>query len=180
MAIQTIIPPVAESGQAGAKPVHATTEMQRIEMNASIVQTTINVSFSAEQQPLNLVYSSAIDKLNEVLEAEYGVEAIQSAADSGMDFSPEATAERIVGFATSFFGAFMDRQGGEDKEGSLQEFMDIIRGAIDKGFEEAKDILEGLQVLEGDIASNIDQTYNLIQEGLDRFQADQSGASAEV
>jgi hypothetical protein len=55
------------------------------------------------------------------------------------------------------------------EEESLTAFVDIIRGGIDQGFAEAKDILTSLKVLEGDIATNIDKTYDLVQEGLQSF-----------
>ncbi|MBT5370276.1 MAG: DUF5610 domain-containing protein, partial [Gammaproteobacteria bacterium] len=45
----------------------------------------------------------------------------------------------------------------------------IIGGGIDQGFAEAREILDGLSVLEGDIATNIDATYDLVQEGLQAF-----------
>ena len=54
-------------------------------------------------------------------------------------------------------------------EEALVKFTDIISGGIAQGFAEARDILDGLQVLEGDIASNIDKTYDLVQTGLAAF-----------
>jgi len=46
----------------------------------------------------------------------------------------------------------------------------VISGGIDKGFKDARDILEGLNVLkEGNIAGNIDATYDLVQKGLQAF-----------
>ncbi|MEE9543709.1 MAG: DUF5610 domain-containing protein, partial [Thermodesulfobacteriota bacterium] len=49
-------------------------------------------------------------------------------------------------------------------------FMGIIEGAIETGINEAKDILEGLKVLEGNVDTNIEKTYQLIREGLERFR----------
>lgn len=48
--------------------------------------------------------------------------------------------------------------------------MNIIGGAIDNGFKEARDILSGLKVLQGDIADGVDKTYGLVQEGLQAFR----------
>ncbi len=45
----------------------------------------------------------------------------------------------------------------------------MIRGGIEKGFAEAREILGGLNVLDGDIASNIDKTYDLVQKKLNDF-----------
>ena len=52
-------------------------------------------------------------------------------------------------------------------------------GAIQKGFDEARDILESLHVLEGGVADGIDQTYQLIQQGLADFREQMSSQSVE-
>jgi len=54
-------------------------------------------------------------------------------------------------------------------EEALKSFVEVIGGGIDQGFKEARDILGGLKVLEGDIAGNIDKTYDLVQQGLQSF-----------
>ena len=146
-----------------------TAPVGRMKMNADIIAHTSDVTISAANKPLELLYKSAIDSLNETLEPEFGTNAIQEAASSGMDFSPEAVADRIVSFATSFFGAYTDRHGDEPQNEQLDSFMDLIGGAIEKGFSEAREILEGLSVLQGDIATNVDKTYDLIQQKLSDF-----------
>lgn len=124
-------------------------------------------------QPMLLLYRSAIEKLNEYFEAELGTDAIQQAAESGEDYSPEAVAERILSFATAGFAGYQERHPEQAGDEQLSEFMALIRGAIEKGFEEARGILDGLGVLQGDIKTNADRTYELIQEGLDRFEEQQ-------
>jgi len=47
--------------------------------------------------------------------------------------------------------------------------MSIISGGLDKGFQYAPEILEGLSVLDGKIPTAIDNTYDLVQEGLKHF-----------
>ena len=44
-----------------------------------------------------------------------------------------------------------------DKSEQVEKFVDIISGCIDTGFTEVRVILEGLGVLEDDIAENIDR-----------------------
>jgi hypothetical protein len=171
MAISPISHPQMESGQPAQKALKTSAETPKAEVNAAIVQT---VSIDAKEQPMELLFKAAIEKLNEMLAPELGAEAIQAAAASGMDFSPEATADRIVGFATSFYGVYQENHQDDEGGPSLDGFMSIIRDAIDKGFQEARDILEGLQVLEGDIAADIDQTYELVQQGLARFEEAQA------
>jgi hypothetical protein len=122
------------------------------------------------ERPLELVYRAAIDKLNEMLEPTLGPNAIETAAESELEFTPEATAGRIVSLSTGFFEAFKAQHPDEDEGEVLTHFMEVIRSGIDQGFAEARDILDGLGVLEGDIKANVDRTYELVQEGLQSFE----------
>jgi len=150
---------------------------QKANLNAAILRSAEEVSLGVKDEPLALLFKSAIDKLNERLAPELGDNAIQNAYDSGMDFSPAATADRIVGLSTGFYSAFMAQHEGEDQTEVLNKFMETIGSGIEQGFAEARDILDGLGVLQGDIASNIDKTYELVQQGLQNF-ADQFKAQA--
>jgi hypothetical protein len=144
----------------------------RAEFNASILKAT-EAQLGVKDQPLALVLRSAIEKINEVLEPTLGPNAIESAADSGIDVSPEATADRIVGLSTAFFHAFSKQNPNEEGEDLVNHFLAVIGSGIDQGFGEARDILDGLGVLEGSIADNINRTYDLVQEGLARFRESQ-------
>lgn len=139
-------------------------------MNTAIISAQQEVNLSSSDKPMMLLYRAAIEAINEELAPTMGDKAIQNAYDNGVDTSPEATAERIVDFATQFFSVHQEQNSNMDFDEQLNSFMDIIGGAIDQGFTEAKDILEGLQVLEGDIATGVDQTYSLVQEGLQAFR----------
>lgn len=140
-------------------------------LDASIVESTINIGVSSEDGSIALVLKTALEGINEALEPTLGANAIQAAVDSGLDVSPEATAERIVSLSTNFFQAFQDQHTGRSFDENLSSFIDVISGGIDQGFAEAREILSGLNVLEGDIASNIDTTYTLVQEKLAAFEA---------
>jgi hypothetical protein len=67
-------------------------------------------------------------------------------------------------------------------ETALNDFVKLIGGGIDKGFAEARQILDGLKVLEGDVASNVDKTYELVQAGLKAFVENHSpsGGAGEL
>lgn len=148
----------------------------RMQLNVSILQESASVSLKSENDPLALLYKSAITSLNEQLQADFGPDAIQNAM--GQDNSPEGTAGRIVSLSTAFFGAFQQQHSELKGDEALNRFMDTIRGGIEKGFKEARNILQGLKVLGGDIASNIDKTYELVQKGLDDFVANQGRQSS--
>lgn len=156
------------------KPKDAAPEMTpankaKLQLNASILQASASVAIGAQNEPLALLYKSAITSINEKLQAEFGDNAIENAV--AQDNTPEGTAERIVSLSTGFFEMFKKQHPGEDEDALLTQFMDTIRGGFETGFNEAKDILKGLNVLGGDIASNIDKTYELVQKGYADFQA---------
>ena len=137
-------------------------------LNAAIIQSSIDVS-SASSSPQGLVLKAALEGINDALKASMGDNAIQNTYDSGLDVSPEATADRIVSLSTAFFDAYKGQNPNLSEEEALTKFIDVISGGIDTGFGEARDILSGLSVLEGDIATNIDSTYDLVQEKLQAF-----------
>jgi len=138
-------------------------------LDAAIVSTNLSLKTGDGDQSLNLVLKTAIEGINAELEPTLGAGAIQAAVDNGLDVSPEATAERIVTLSTAFFPAYLDANPELDFDTALNQFVDVISGGIDQGFAEAREILDGLQVLNGDIASNIDTTYELVQDKLAAF-----------
>lgn len=137
--------------------------------DVAILSAVANQNGSADN-PMKLLFKTAIEEINKQLEPTLGDNALQSAYDSEIDVSPEATAERIVSASTAFYQAFKEQNPELSEEESLNEFLDVIGSGIDKGFEDAKEILESLSVLEGDIETNIDTTYDLVQEGLMSFK----------
>jgi hypothetical protein len=127
-------------------------------------------SNSAAGNPMQLLYRTAIEEINKQLEPVLGENSVQSAYESELDVSPEATAKRIVQGATAFYEAFKSQNSQLNEEESLNEFLNVISAGIDTGFDDAKNILESLSVLEGDIATNIDRTYDFVQQGLSSFK----------
>lgn len=136
--------------------------------NAAIMDAA--ASNSAAGNPMQLLYKAAIEEINKQLEPALGENAIQAAYESEVDVSPEATAKRIVQGATAYYEAFKSQNRDLSEEESLNEFLNVISSGIDTGFDDAKDILESLSVLEGDIATNIDSTYDFVQQGLNSFK----------
>ncbi|MDD2914984.1 MAG: DUF5610 domain-containing protein [Gallionella sp.] len=145
------------------------TETSKQKFNVSILQASMDVSISAGNNSMGLLFKSAIEHINQALAPELGDNAIQNAASSGMDFSPQATADRIVSASTAFFGQYVQNHPEKDQQTALNDFIKLIGGGVDKGFADARQVLDGLKVLQGDIASNIDKTYELIQSGFKSF-----------
>jgi len=172
-------------GASGAQDVKLTPAIAKQQLNAAILQSSLEVSLSSQNDPLSLVYKSAIENLNDILKPELGDNAIQNAASQ--DNSPEATAGRILSFIKSAFGLFSqnsktgDSTDGADsadgtadtskRDANIDKFMSLIQKGVDQGFDEARGILSSLKVLNGDIASNIDKTYEILKKGIADFVA---------
>lgn len=138
-------------------------------LNASILESAMKYEGSIGNQPQALLLKTALEGINEALK-EIGFEkTVEQSAEQGIDVSPEATADRIVAFSTNFFPLYLKQHPEMDEQQALTKFVDVISGGIDQGFGEAKEVLKGLNVLEGEIASNIDKTYELVQKGLSDF-----------
>jgi hypothetical protein len=89
---------------------------------------------------------------------------------SGLDFSPEATANRILEFSTSLFDGFMANHAGDEDSGpGLGGFKDLIKGAVKEGFTQAKGILEGIGEIPGGVSDDIETTFILVMSGIDAF-----------
>lgn len=151
----------------------ATQAEAHAQLNAAIINTSIEVSVNTKNEPLALLLKSAIAGINEALKPAFGGNAIQNAVSQ--DNTPEGTAGRIVSLSTGFFEAFKKQHVGEADADVLNKFMTTIRGGFEQGYKEARDILQGMGALSGDIAGNIDKTYQLVQKGYEDFVAARTG-----
>lgn len=106
----------------------------------------------------------AVDILGKTLQRE-GIDLQGLAAE---DFRPDKIADRIVNSVAQAFGQFKQARPDEDND----EFFTQVTAGIEKGFAEAKDILKNLGVLQGQIAQDIDTTYDLTMDGLAKMQDD--------
>jgi len=142
----------------------------KAQMNAAILQANEKVALQSGNNSLSLLYKTALEGINKELETIFGKNAAQKIYDSGIDTSPEATAGRIVGFATSLFSLYQQQRPSDDQEQQLDEFMAVIGKGIEQGFADAIKILEGLQVFIGEVKTGVDATYELVQQGLQSFR----------
>lgn len=161
---------VEKSGETTS--THTTQAEAHAQLNASIVQASIEVAISSKNEPLALLLKSAITGINDLLKPEFGENALQNAVSQ--DNTPDGTAGRIVSLSTGFFEAFKKQHVGENEADVLKTFMATIRGGFEHGYNEARDILKGMNVLNGDIAGNIDKTHELVLKGYADFEAAQS------
>ncbi|MDX5991322.1 DUF5610 domain-containing protein [Ectopseudomonas alcaliphila] len=78
------------------------------------------------------------------------------------DYTPEKVAGRILGFIEQRLQS--EAAAGADPA-KLDKLLSQARDGVEKGFAEARKILDGMGVLKGQVASDIDDTYKRIQDG---------------
>lgn len=104
-----------------------------------------------------------------------------SLSGSRDEYTPEKVAGRILGFIEQRLQS--EAAAGADPA-KLDKLLSRARDGVEKGFAEARKILDGMGVLKGQVASDIDDTYKRIQDGfgdLDkRFGSAAPGASDNV
>ena len=163
------------STSANAVTTSESVESSRVKrkatQNSAILQASLDVSIKSKNQPLALLLKSAITGINDLLKPQFGDNAIQAAASQ--DNTPSGTAGRIVSLSTGFYEAFKQQHPGENANDVLTKFMTTIRSGFEQGAKEAQDILTGMGVLSGDIASNIDKTLALVRQGYTDFETAQ-------
>jgi len=116
---------------------------------------------------LNMVEQTSISELKAALggAAEYlGINGL-----ANYDTSPEATARRIADFAIGMYSIYKKQNPRMEETERLEKFEKLIKGAIDKGFQEARTVLDSLNMITKEVKSGISETYELVQKRLDNF-----------
>ena len=151
------------------KTAAASPQGQKAQLNEQILKASLDVSINAGNNSMALLYRTAIDNINEQLASEFGPNALQAAMQQ--DNSPEGTADRILSLSTAFFDSYANQHPNKAPEDVARDFVDIIRGGFEKGYNEASSILKGLGVMDegSPIATEIGKTFDLVQKGYDDF-----------
>lgn len=130
----------------------------------------------ASRAPANDAQATLANRLTERLGLEPG-----ALAGNANDYTPEKVAGRILGFIEQRLQA--EQAAGADPA-KLQSLLEQARSGVEKGFAEARKILDGMGVLQGKVASDIDDTYSKIQDGFSaldqRFKPPASSANTGV
>jgi len=131
-------------------------------------QDSVQINFQDLYKSLTLTAKEIIDKLNELLKADLpdGLQSFKPA-----DVTPEKTADRIVKQVTGLFGLYAKQNPDLEGEDLVNGFMDTIRGGVQKGYDEAFAILEGLGAFGfDDVQGGVERTKELIDEKLGLFE----------
>jgi hypothetical protein len=130
----------------------------KTETTEAAESVTISDEYESPQQILNQKILAA---LNNEITASGGtkIEDLNPA-----DYTPDNVAKTILDFIKLGLS-----QVPEGDTQAREDLLNQARSGVEKGFSDARDILSGLGVLEGTIAEDIDQTYEMIMQGLDEL-----------
>ena len=141
----------------------------------SLLVDAVNVNIRVDGGFANRVLNDSLnDKLNAMFQ-EAGMDTtVDSLLQSGLDYSPEATASRIVEFATGFFGQYQGNNEGTEESEQIEGFVAMIKGAVEEGFAGAQEMLEGLGEIDPDVQGGIDKTSDLVVKGIDDWASERA------
>ena len=146
----------------------------------TLVVDAVEVNIQIDGEFANRVLQDLSEEQLSAAFAAAGMDTtVESLLQSGLDFSPGATAQRIVDFSLSFFGAFQQNHADQEGRAQVANFAAMIKGAIEEGFASARDILAGLGEIAPEVQAGIDETFELTMRGIDDFveeQMEQLGA----
>lgn len=165
---------------SGVSPTNSNLLTTYSNQNRKTADSTENAKTIAKEDKIQFGKQSLSTKESQQIVYERAMEKLRSIVDEArtelgvpegviLDTSPDATADRILGFALNFFSKYAENNGLNDDEEGRKQFADFIGGAINQGIGEARDILGSLNALTGDTTTNIDKTAENIQKGLEDF-----------
>ena len=88
----------------------------------------------------------------------------QQMADTGIDFGPESTAQRITSEASNMIIRYQSDYHLEQGDSKLEIFVSLIEQSIMHGFKEVQGILEELNLFNDKVESRFDATQRQTQE----------------
>ncbi|OEC48866.1 DUF5610 domain-containing protein [Pseudomonas sp. ENNP23] len=132
----------------------------------SLASATSRPNYLTRSDSANRNATNAQNVLANRVAQRLGIDPATLAGKTQDDYTPDKVAGRILDFVGGRIQA--EAANGADPE-KLQKMLDQARQGVEKGFAEAKKILQGMGVLGGKIASDIEDTFQSVQDGLDRI-----------
>lgn len=176
-AVSTTKESTTSSNAASIASKKPTATNMRASQNAMIIEASLKVSVKAGDNPQGLLFRSSLESIYESIggfESKINPDyQMPSMNDANNPFAtPEGTAGVILGFSLGLYERFAASHKGEDEAEVAAKFIETVRGGFEKGYGEAVDILEALNVFEGNVKSEIQKTWDLVQKGYDDWLAD--------
>jgi len=172
--IRSLLPRRARTSQMPTKAPPgrgSLAEMKGLSRKTSPERVSLSAAAGAASAQ-NTLETSMADKVREMF-SEYGIEQPDYA---GVDFSPQATAQRIFGFASGMMSVYADQHPELSGDELIDSFESTIRGAVDEGYGEAIEILQGMQMSD-EVLSTAEETKSILDGLFDDFFSDLRGGS---
>jgi len=137
-----------------------------------------SVSIGARDHPLQLLVRVVKQKLDDVLPHpdmpanSKPLEKKQSAFNGSFDIelSPELASKNILTYASTYYEIYKSTHKNKNEAAILNEFTNRLSDIIEMGFDEARVILQNLEVLHGTVRRDVEYSLVLIQKSLVNFR----------
>jgi hypothetical protein len=143
----------------------------RTSMNAMIIEASLKISISSGDNAQGLLYRTTLESIYEAINTKFESKITPEYQMPETIDSPETASNTILTFSLGLYASYSSRYSSQDESTTATNFIDLVRGGFEKGFNEAVDILKGLDVFKGNVADEINKTWELVQKGFDDFLA---------
>ena len=134
-------------------------------LESAQAQMEDSVSISA-QGAIARANKAMVEKLRGALEEKLQV----SLGGDGSDLvgrTPEGTVEALTNHLKGLWGGYRDVQPDVETNEARDRFMGAVREGFERGYEEARGILEAMQLLRGEVLTGLEQTHELAHNAFD-------------
>lgn len=133
----------------------------------AVKPASTSLSNEASQRILN---DKIIDALDKVLQKDQ-VASVRTLRPE--DFTPQAVSERILSFVKDAINR------AEARGSNVRELFEKASQGVDQGFRDAQNILTSLNALSDKIAEGVQQTYEMIQNGMQKIADAMQNSNAQ-
>lgn len=146
-------------GKAISAAAHEKNEVRKTETSSD------GANITASENPTELLFKTIVEGVNEVL----GDDTIQGSFDAEVDVTPEAVAQKIVTLAIESYPQYVAENSDVPAADVANSFFGRVTEGVSSGADEARGVLAGLNVVDEEVASAIDATYDAIIQGVQSF-----------
>lgn len=138
---------------------------------------TVNVNVSVES-----TLARAYDRMQAAVQSRFPAVAEPGTAASApntdtQDYSPQAVADRIVGFIADRLA--QEKAGGASQERLQELYQQALKG-VEQGLREGRDIIQDQGLFSGDTKDTFYQTVNRVADGLEQLGEELFGTDIDV
>jgi hypothetical protein len=121
----------------------------------------------------DFLQSALTTEIGKQIEGVLGKHGLSLTDAAGLDWSAEATSDRIVAGTTALLGVFARQHPELSDEVLLARFEDMIRGGIDRGYQQALSILEAVSTFTPEVRELGQRTIAMTHDKLTSWLAEQ-------